>query len=203
MDYNDRSGLRACARVVSACLLLIAPHPGCDANPGDSGTDSTTDETTGTSGATSGGDTDDEMVCYDHQPADEADLPPPLSCSYAEPCPAVAWAGACEGDVYDPAAGACVIASLQDGEQAVHRLVRCVGAPIDEWSLTVTSLGDGTVVWEEKEYPAGDVYLRTTWRALPEASYFDGCDAQEFSGLRTCLRGLLEQECQLGAPSCS
>ena len=63
MDYNDRSGLRACARVVSACLLLIAPHPGCDANPGDSGTDSTTDETTGTSGATSGGETDDEMVC--------------------------------------------------------------------------------------------------------------------------------------------
>ena len=47
--------------------------------------------------------------------------------------------------------------------------------------------------------PAGG---RSTWRALPDAAYFDACDTSDIDGFLACVEGILDQECQRGEPSC-
>lgn len=139
--------------------------------------------------------------CYDV--SNEGMPVDPPTCGLPQPCAEAEWASdTCESaPVYDPAVGACILATLAAGEAAEVRLRDCPGGQFSSWIL-VQMFGDGTVQWERgtNQDQAGN--RRATWRALPEPSYFEACSADTPEALTACLQGLAETTCQLGEPAC-
>lgn len=147
------------------------------------------------------GDGDGDAVCYDV--IDETNSVGVIDCSFAQPCASAEFVlSNCEVDAtYDPAVGACIIDALAAGTQALHDVRDCPGGQFSEaWRLQV--FGDGTVLYVNNEALDIGGTGHATWRALPDPTYFQACASDTPEALLDCLDGILEQECQLGEPSC-
>ncbi len=126
-----------------------------------------------------------------------------INCGFTQPCADAEFVlDNCEVEAtYDPAVGACIVEQLAAGNQALHVISDCPGGQFSEsWRLQV--LGDGTVLYVNNEFLdiGGNGY--GTWRALPDAAYFQACQTDTPQGLIDCIDGIRQQECQLGEPTC-
>lgn len=158
-------------------------------------------ETQATSETTGDGDGDGDATCY--QISDEGTSVSVINCGFTQPCAEAEFvSNPCEVTAdYDPAVGACIVEQLAAGTQALHVVSDCPGGQFSEsWRLQV--FGDGTVLYVDNQFLdiGGTGYA--TWRALPDATYFQACQTDTPEALLDCLAGILEQECQLGEPSC-
>jgi hypothetical protein len=147
------------------------------------------------------GDGDGDGTCY--QISDEVTSVSVINCGFAQPCAEAEFvSSSCEVTAdYDPAVGACIVEQLAAGAQALHVVSDCPGGQFSEsWRLQV--FGDGTVLYVDNQFLdiGGPGYA--TWRALPDAAYFQACQTDTPEALLDCLDGIREQECQLGEPSC-
>jgi hypothetical protein len=147
------------------------------------------------------GDGDGEPVCFSVTDPAPGEVP---DCELPQPCPEVDFiTGDCElGDpTYDPAPAICVVEALAAGTQAFHSISDCDGGVITEsWRLQV--LGDGTVVYSNNRFEDLVSDRRATWRAMPDAAYFNACQTDTAAQFIDCIQGIAQQECQLGVPSC-
>ncbi|PRQ03808.1 hypothetical protein [Enhygromyxa salina] len=165
-----------------------------------SGSDSETDTDTDT-----GTDTDDD-VCYDHSSPPEGLINAP-NCGFPSCASDVVYVGnpdECEVQAdYDPEVGNCLLQALANGQDTAASLgIRdCPGGQFS-WTLKLQLFGDGTVLWHEATFADLASDERATWRMLPDAAYLDACSADTIEQLLDCLSGILEQECQLGEPTC-
>jgi hypothetical protein len=147
------------------------------------------------------GDGDGDGTCYEI--SDEVSSINVIDCGLAQPCAEAEFTvDPCEVTAdYDPAVGACIVEQLAAGTEALHVVSACPGGQFSEsWRLQV--FGDGTVLYVDNQFLdiGGPGYA--TWRALPDAAYFQACQTDTPEALLDCLDGIREQECQLGEPSC-
>jgi len=147
------------------------------------------------------GDGDGDGVCYDV--FDEEDSVSVIDCGLTEPCASAEFVlSDCEVEAtYDPAVGACILEQLAAGTQGQYDIRDCPGGQYSEvWRLQV--FGDGTVLYVNNNFVDKGANGRATWRTLPDAAYFQGCQSDTPVALIDCIEGIPEQECQLGEPSC-
>lgn len=141
-------------------------------------------------------------VCYDIR--DDVNSVQVINCGLPQPCAEAEFASSPSCEVtatYDPAVGACIVEQLAAGTQAMHSIRDCPGGQFSElWRLQV--LGDGTVLYVDNQALDIGGNGRGTWRALPDAAYFQGCQTDTAEALIDCIDGIAEQDCQLGEPSC-
>lgn len=148
------------------------------------------------------GDGDGDGVCYDIR--DDVAGVYVINCGLPQPCADAEFtlSGTCEvSATYDPAVGACIVEQLAAGTQALHVVSDCPGGQFSEsWRLQV--FGDGTVLYVNNQFLdiGGPGY--GTWRAMPDAAYFQDCQTDTPEGLIDCIEGIPQQACQLGEPSC-
>ena len=147
------------------------------------------------------GDGEPEGECYDI--SDQVSPPSAPNCMLPTPCADAEFvSGDCEvSATYDPAVGQCILDALAAGDPASVRVRDCPGGQFSEsWSVQV--LGDGTGIWRRANFQDIGGEGRVTWRALPEASYYEDCSAETPDDLVACIVGLVAGECQLGEPVC-
>jgi hypothetical protein len=166
---------------------------------GDDVADAETPATSETTGD-GDGDGDGDGSCY--AISNEVTSVSVINCGFPQPCAEAEFADICETMVdYDPAVGACIVEQLAAGTQALHVVTDCPGEQFSEsWRLQV--FGDGTVLYVNNQFLdiGGTGYA--TWRALPDAAYFQTCQTDTAAALLDCIDGILAEECQLGEPSC-
>jgi hypothetical protein len=148
------------------------------------------------------GDGDGDAVCFSVQDPAPGVVP---DCELPQPCPDVDFvlgAGCESGEpIYDPVPAACVVDELAAGTQADHRITDCDGGIFSEsWRLQV--LGDGTVIYSHGRYQDLVSERSASWRAMPDAAYFNACVTDTAQQFLDCIEGILNQECQLGEPTC-
>jgi hypothetical protein len=194
--------------VLRTAVILAAAtvSTGC-LGDGKLGTDTqaSDDETSGdeTSGdETSGDETSGDAVCYSI-----VDMRKPvkvIDCDLPQPCAMVQFKDdECSPSFpdYNPADGACIVEQLVAGSQAAHSIRDCPGGQYSHsWDVQV--FGDGTVLYVRTSFHDTIVTSRATWRAMPDAAYFQACETDTPEQLIECLQGIRAQECQLGEPSC-
>ena len=106
-----------------------------------------------------------------------------------------------EGETpYDPAVGACILASLRAGEPGTHIIEKNCAPYVETWTIQVF---DDNVLWEFGELGDFNYWIHETWRKLPEPEYFDACDAGTLESLLACIEGIAEESCAGGSPPCS
>jgi hypothetical protein len=142
-----------------------------------------------------------DATCYEI--SDEVSSIDVIDCGLTQPCAAAEFTvDPCEVTAdYDPAVGACIVEQLAAGTAALHQVNACPGGQFSEsWRLQV--FGDGTVLYVDNQFLdiGGPGYA--TWRAMPDAAYFQACQTDTPEALIDCLDGIRQQECQLGEPSC-
>ena len=200
---------------LTACVVLLSACPGEDGDEqggetSDSQTSDTTEtETEGTTGletesaSTSESDstTENEGECYDV--SDQLQLPETINCGSPLPCPEVEYNTLpdCEPVTYDPAAAECVINGLANREAGTYRIRDCPGG-ISSKSVTLEVLPDQTVIYTRREFQDAPAGARQTWRALPSADALLACTLDTPEQLLDCVGQILDEECQLGTPSC-
>ncbi|MEZ4426554.1 MAG: hypothetical protein R3A51_02545 [Nannocystaceae bacterium] len=149
------------------------------------------------------------IVCYDleWQGTTDEELPEHYRCEETPaPCPelrVIDFGRTCEGGEtpYDPALGACIVASLRAGEPGTH-IIQENCAPFEEvWTIHV--FDDGDALWSFQKLGDFNYRIHETWRKLPEPEYFDACDAGTLESLLACIEGIAEESCASGSPPCS
>lgn len=204
-------------RSLLACVLLLSACPGEDGDEqgGETSDSQTSDsqtsesETEGTTGldtetaSTSESDstTSNEGECYDV--SDFLQLEESVNCGSPLPCPEVEYNTFpdCEPTTYDPAAAECVINGLANREPGTYRIRDCPGG-ISSRSVTLEVLPDETVIYTRREFQDSPSGARQTWRALPAADALLACPLATPEQLLDCVGQILDEECQLGTPSC-
>lgn len=130
----------------------------------------------------------------------------PLSCGLPSPCPVVRFSTDALGcgapnPSYDAMAGACVVESFRTGTIAAYEFEDCPGGQNSE-DTKLLSFGDGTIQWFSRNSYDDGARERLSFRSLPDAEYFEACDASTADGFDACMAGLLDQECLMTPESC-
>ena len=149
------------------------------------------------------------LGCYDleWQGTTDEELPEHYRCEETPtPCSklhVVDFGRTCEeGETpYDPAVGACILASLRAGEPGTHIIQENCAPHVATWTIQV--FNDGDVLWEYRRLADFNYWIHETWRKLPEPEYFDACDAGTLESLLACIEGIAEESCAGGSPPCS